>query len=139
RHLGVWGAARTITAVTAVVLVARSDLAPWTVFAAAALAAVVATEPSGARLWRAAGRPVFNLPGFELDRPYVRRGGLVVVASVLLVAAWALSVLWAPLAVVAAVGTLLDVVVITRWTLLAGRHRKAVPDAVAEALEQYAP
>jgi len=138
-HLGVWGAARTITAVTAVVLVARSERASWTVFAAAVLAAVIATEPSGARLWRAAGRPVFNLPGFDLERPYVERGGLVVVATVALVATWALSVVWAPLAVVAAVGTLLVVAVVARWTLLAVQHRQSMPDAVADALEQYAP
>lgn len=139
RHLGAWSAARTITAVAAVVLVARSDLPDWTVLIGAALAALVATEPSGARLWRAAGRPVVNLPGFTLNRPYMRFGGLVVGASVVLVALTALGTLWPPVAVVAAVATAVDAAVIGAWTLQAVRHRTQLSDDVSEALEAYAP
>ena len=139
RHLGSWGAARTITAVAAVVLVARSDLPEWTVLIGATLAAIVATEPSGARLWRAAGRPVLNLPGFDLDRPYVRSGGLVVAASVALIALTAFGTLWTPVAIVAAVGTAVDAAVIVVWTLRAVRDRSRLADAVATALEAYAP
>ncbi|ROS31213.1 CDP-glycerol glycerophosphotransferase family protein [Cellulomonas sp. PhB150] len=139
RHLGSWGAARTLTAVAAVVLVARSDLPEWTVLIGATLAAIVATEPSGARLWRAAGRPVLNLPGFDLDRPYVRSGGLVVAASVALIALTAFGTLWTPVAAVAAVGTAVDTAVIAAWTLHAVRDRSRLGDAVATALEDYAP
>lgn len=139
RHLGAWGAARTVTAVAAVVLVARSDAPRWSVFTAAALAALVATETSGARLWRASSRPVMNLPGFDLRRPYARYGGLVVLASVVLVALTALGAVATWLAVVAAVGTLVDAAVVLGWTLQAARDRGRLDDEVRAALEAYAP
>ncbi len=139
RHLGRWGAARTLVSVAALVLLARSDAPRWTIVCAALLTALVATEPSGARLWRSAARPVHALPGFALSRPYASSGGLVVVASLVLAALTGLGAVWTPLAPVAAVGTLADAAVIGAWTAMAARDRGRIGALVHDALEDYAP
>jgi len=138
-HLGSWGSARTLTSVTALVLLARSDAPRWTVLAAALLTALIATEPAGSRLWRAAGRPVAHLPGFALRRPYARWGGLVALASTALVLLTAAGAWSTPVAVVAGVAIALDAAVVALWTALAARDRARIGDAVRAALEAYAP
>lgn len=138
-HLGSWGSARTLTSVTALVLLARSDAPRWTVLAAALLTALIATEPAGARLWRTSGRPVAHLPGFTLSRPYARWGGLLAVASTALVLLTAAGAWSSAVAVLAGVATALDAALVAAWTALAARDRSRVPEAVRAALEAYAP
>lgn len=139
--LGTFGGPRLVLTASAIVLLSRGEGWPSYVATGSAvlLLLLVATESTMQRIWSSAGRTVENLPGTAISRPYLRHGGKVVPASLVLIVLLVLSTYVRVLGVLAAVAVLGLAVLCTVWFRRALRDRARLADLVATSLEAFAP
>ncbi|ROS78555.1 CDP-glycerol glycerophosphotransferase family protein [Cellulomonas sp. PhB143] len=115
--MGAYAPARLLVAATLLLCLSSTGRDGWSGLAtvlAAMSALATSFEPQAAQVWRRGSRFVRNVPGLEAEMAPARRGSLIVLGNLTILAACALSV-WLPV-----VGTVLALVLALALTVVAG-------------------
>lgn len=140
--LGAFGASRLLIAASVATILARSDSeAPHTAVGCALLVLLlIGSESAFSRIWRSAARPVANLPGFAIKRPYTVHGGKLVLLGISLLGILLGAPFFGPwYGLVALALTLLAIGVVASWFFSAIHDRIRVSEEVPKAVSEYAP